>query len=714
MAGFLDSVRQLFARENEPAGQQIVWSDDTVNLVEGMTPDELWRTQPYLRTVVSFIARNIAHLGLHTYVRVSDTDRQRSTDSPIAKLLKRPNPTTTTYELINATVSDLKLRDVAYWHLTKSADSPSGWELWNIPASWVTGRRGGSVWQPDGYIVQRPGGRPAEVKADQMIVFHGWDPAHPSRGSSPVEALRGLLIEQISAQTYRTQVWQRGGRVGTYITRPVNAPGWSPDERERFRRGWNSRFSGNRGPQAGETPILGDGMEIKHLRFSAKEDEWAEVAKLSLAMVASVYHVNPTMVGLLDNANYSNTREFRKMLYGDTLGPDIAMLEDRINTFLVPKITNEPDVYVEFNIDEKLQGSFEEQAKQLQAAVGAPWMTRNEARGIRNMPQIEGGDDLVVPLNLGRPEGEETSRALSADEVAKLVTAATALIRSGFAPAAALQAVGLNEVEHLGLLPVTLQRPVDEAGEVDQEIADELEGEKSRNPLTKEAVTGPPEEFDQSSTVDAVEEVVTNFFQRQLRVVLTALGAKAEGDWWDSARWNRELTDDLYDLALEVTEQVGKGTAVGLGYQASAYDPEKTVAFLRSVARRRAEMINQATLERIEELLGEDFTPAEAAETALTEAQKDRATVAAVTIVTALVAFSMEEAAKQIAPEEATKTWIVTSGNPRSTHAAMNGETVPVGSKFSNGMMWPGDYAGGPDEVAGCQCELEIDIPAER
>ena len=84
--------------------------------------------------------------------------------------------------------------------------------------------------------------------------------------------------------------------------------------------------------------------------------EWVEGSRLALNTVASVYHVNPTMIGLLDNANYSNVREFRRMLYGDTLGPVIAQIEDRLNTFYVPLVDPRPSVYVEFNIDEKMQG----------------------------------------------------------------------------------------------------------------------------------------------------------------------------------------------------------------------------------------------------------------------------------------------------------------------------------------------------------------------
>ena len=57
-------------------------------------------------------------------------------------------------------------------------------------------------------------------------------------------------------------------------------------------------------------------------------------------------------------------------------------------------------MYVEFNVEERLRGRFEEQAEVTSKAVGAPWMTRNEARSMNNLPHVEGGDELVVPLNV--------------------------------------------------------------------------------------------------------------------------------------------------------------------------------------------------------------------------------------------------------------------------------------------------------------------------
>jgi len=376
------------------------WLDTALLFVDHQSPGELFRTQPYLRMVITFLARNIAQLGLHTFERVSDTDRQRLTDDPVAQLLAHPNPTMTCYELIYTLVADLSLYDVAYWNFGSDTTSPSGWSIRPIPPAWVENVYGGDAWAVGGIVVNRPNGTRQQIPASDLQIFHGWNPDDPAAGSAPIWALREILKEQISAWAYRQQVWDRGGRVGAVLTRPATAPTWADPARDRFREDWRNRYASDDGTQAGGTPILEDGMTLQRVGFSAREDDWVNAAKLSLATVAGVYHINPTMVGLLDNANYSNVREFRRMLYGDTLGPILAQIEDRLNTFVVPRVGTLPNRYVEFNIGEKLQGSFEEQSQALSTLVGAPSMTRNEGRALLNLPAVEGGDELVTPLNV--------------------------------------------------------------------------------------------------------------------------------------------------------------------------------------------------------------------------------------------------------------------------------------------------------------------------
>lgn len=635
--GMADLLRRL--RGTTYQGQQVtVDIGSTISdRVLGMSPAEVWRTQPHLRTVVTFMARNIAQCGLHTFQRVGETDRVRLRDGAIAATLARPNAQTTSYELAFGTVADLALYDVAYWHYLKDADAPSGWSIYRLPPDWVT-PLGGDAFSYDSYKVTVDGAvRSVILSADSVLAFHGWNPLDTRRGSSPVASLKAILAEQMMAVQHRQQVWQRGGRVSTVITRPEGAK-WSDAARESFRKDWNSKYVGD-GPNAGGTPILEDGMTINRLDFNAHEQQFVEAAKLALATVAGVYHVNPTMVGVLDNANYSNVREFRKMLYGDTLGPVLASLEDRINTFLVPTLDPRPGIYVEFNIAEKLQGNFEEQTTALQAAVGRPWMVADEARARLNLPSL-GGDAgrLVTPLNV--------------------------LVGGQASPRDSAPKGG----------PVRF---------------------KARAAET----------YEQKHA-----EVVAKFFRRQGAVVKTRLGVKAPEDYWDQARWDGELSEDLYRLAVLVTADVSAKTLDSIGFSPDAYDADRTLAWLREVSDRSAKSINAATKAQIDAALASD-DPDAGVTSVFDVAEGQRTPAIAATAVTMLSAFATTEAAKQAAGDTATKTW-VTGANPRPEHARMNGETVPLSENFSNGAAWPGDGANlGADDLAGCNCELVISIP---
>lgn len=643
-----DALASLFAPR--PQVQQIEWLGSTFrDMILGLTPEELYRTQPHLRIVLSFVARNVAHLGLPVFERVSDTNRKRLRDDPMARLLARPNSTMTRFELIEALVSDLGLYDIAYWLVTEDTNAPAGWSIVPIPPTWVVSRSGGTVFEAGKYKIQNPGGQIREVDAEDMLVFHGWNPGKPKDGTSPVDTLKQILAEQVQAWAYRQQVWQRGGRVGAVITRPAGNP-WSDTARERFITDWKAAWTGNGGAKAGGTPILEDGMTINRLGFSAREDEWAEVSKVALSTVAGVYHVNPVMVGILDNANFSNTKEFRKMLYSETLGPTLARIEDRINAFLVPKITKTPGVYVEFNIEEKLQGDFEEQGAILQTATGAPWMTRNEARALRNLPEVAGGDELVVPLNV--LIGGQASPRDSAPKGKSL--------------------------ENIGELRVL---------------------DAKSEPVTVKATVG-------ANDAVQADRVLQRFFRRQRDVVLKALDKKSP-EWWDEERWDKELTDDLLALGVTLSSATAHDVLRRVGVDPDLYDEGATVAFLRAVARSRAGAINSTTRDQVSAVLNgsgpEGVTdPGHVFDVATSS----RAEAAGLTLATTFATFGTVEAGKQSGA--GSKQWLVTSSNPRPEHAAMSGETVPIGEKFSNGADWPGDPVLGADGVANCSCVIQI------
>ncbi|QOC55702.1 portal protein [Gordonia phage Archimedes] len=383
------------------------------DLVLEQSPSELWATQPHLRLVVDFLARNIAQLGTYAYDRQDDGGREKQTSTELARILRKPNPEQTNYEFLRDLVGDLALYDEGYVLKLAEAreDIDASSTLRLIRPSWVVGTRKATAYGIGYFLVRFPDSAETfEVPADQVVHLHGWNPVDPRTGVTPLTALKNTLAEQIYAATFRKQLWQRGGRVGAYLKRPETAPKWDSTAKSNFITAFKAAWTGNSGSQAGGVPLLEDGMTLERIGFSAKEEQYVEGNKLSLQTVASVFHVNPTMVGLLDNANYSNVREFRRMLYGETLGPRLADLEQKFNEFLLPMLGADPDkTYVEFNVEQRLRGSFEEQAQVFSTAVGGPWLTINEARAKQNLPSIEGGDELIRPKNLYQngEQGEE-------------------------------------------------------------------------------------------------------------------------------------------------------------------------------------------------------------------------------------------------------------------------------------------------------------------
>jgi HK97 family phage portal protein len=363
------------------------------------TYTQLYRTQPEVRTVIDFLARNIAQIGLHVFRRISDTDRVRIADHPLALLLKSPNPATARYRLFESTMIDLGIHYNAYWLKMRERNRL---QLVRVPPEQIypVGHL-----LPTGYRWTWPDGQRWELPPSEIVHFRGYDPDNPLMGLSPLETLRRLLAEERASVEYRGAFWRNAARLAGVILRPQTAPSWTPEKREQFKDDWAAFYSG--AANAGKSPVLEDGMSYQPMTATARDSQLVESRKLTREEVAAAYHVPLPMVGILDHATFSNIREQHKQLYQDCLGPWLVMLEEDIELQLLPEFTDSEDVYTEFNISEKLKGSFEEQTASLRVGTGAPFLTRNEARARLNLPRIPEAEFDKPVTNLNTLEGDQ-------------------------------------------------------------------------------------------------------------------------------------------------------------------------------------------------------------------------------------------------------------------------------------------------------------------
>ena len=274
-----------------------VYGGDYGVSVAQMNAAQLYRTQPNLRAVVSFLADNAAQIPLKVYDRAGDNDRPRVLDSPAAILLNDPNPDMTAFEFKRWMYSDLLLFERFLTLIVKNKNTESGWELRPVPSSWIQSYKGSSPFAPEMIIISTGyNGSLVEVPAENFILFHGYDPTDPMRQYSKISALKESLHEQIESNKFRRQMWHRGGRFNSYLTRPKDVAPWSEPAFERFKETWKASWAGGEAAEGGGMPILEDGMEIKTVQFNSRDAQWAESVKLSREDCAAVYHVNPAMI----------------------------------------------------------------------------------------------------------------------------------------------------------------------------------------------------------------------------------------------------------------------------------------------------------------------------------------------------------------------------------------------------------------------------------
>ena len=630
-----------------------VISGDAPTQVLNYTAKRLYQTQDNLQAVVNFLSNSIAQLPLKVYTRSGETDRERDRTSKAALTLYRPNEDQTSYEFIRALAVEYFVFGAVYVWVLPDKDAESGLQLRILPSDWITGEEYRTNYAPSVlYVCPDSGSRSIEVPASEFVQFRTYSAGSPGGFISPISALRNTLQEQIEAGRFRKELWASSGRLNAQLLRPKDVEPWDDETRKRFIDAFRSSW-GSGGSKAGSIPLLEDGMEIKPFQTSFKEQQWVESVQMSRETVAAAYGLNPALLWHTGTQTYASAKDNARALYAECLGPVLQMFQQRINSFLLPRLDADPfNTYVEFDLTEKLKGSFEERASILQSAVGGPWMTRNEARADNNLPPIEGGDELIVPLNvIEGGQASPTDTHMDPQE------------------------------------PMTLNCGCHE------------------HKAKAEAVNIRPTRAED----DAMEEALRAFFERQRKSVLPKLGAKA-AEWWDQHRWDMELADDIEPLIDEVADVHGRQVAKAIG---SEYSAEQTRKYLRKLSEGRAAAINEKTYEELERAMAsedEEDTPAHVFDL------REGAHAAILGHALALTAAGW--AATHEAPQQAEqqgirrqilKEW-VTGENPRESHAAMNGQRVPIDQPFSNGANWPGDDSVGPDESCGCNCSTEVII----
>lgn len=351
-----------------------------------LTPEKAWKTQPSLRKVVGFIARNVASVPWKVFERLDDDNRRRASGSVAEQRLRQPRRFLTGYGLMYRLTVDRCLYDRAAVVLVD--DVPH-----RVPARSLV-IESNSMDEIE-FVGADVGGKVVDLTPLPIAIMTGWD-AWSGDGISPLATLDAILREQSNAVEWRSKLWDERPKFSGIVKRPKDAPKWGADQRKR----WIESFREFRQGSAGGAPIFEDGMEWEDWSntVSPADANDIEGRKLTDAEVASAFYIPPELVGAREGT-FSNIAAFRQMLFGPALGPHFEEFEQAFNAEIIPNLAGDR-FYAELDRQAAINGSLIEQSKVISTSVGGPWMTRAEARSLQNLPKLDGTDEIITPLNV--------------------------------------------------------------------------------------------------------------------------------------------------------------------------------------------------------------------------------------------------------------------------------------------------------------------------
>jgi len=270
------------------------------------------------------------------------------------------------------------------------------------------------------------------VEVDPFNILHIPGVMYPGadRGLSPVEAARQSIGLGMAAQEF-------GGRFfgqGTTLSGVIEVPGEMPPEKTReMARSWAKKHSGK--SKSNLPGVLQGGAVWKPMQLSNEASQFLETRGFSASEIAGqMFLIDPAEMGLPvqgTSLTYANLTERNERRVQVTFLPWIVRLEMALSA-LLPE-----GEYVKINTDGLLRGSTKTRWDTYKIGADLGAIEVSEIRALEDMPPL--------------PDAAPAPPAL-VDQI----EAVGQLIRAGFEPSAALAFLGLPDIAHTGLVPITV------------------------------------------------------------------------------------------------------------------------------------------------------------------------------------------------------------------------------------------------------------------
>ena len=233
----------------------------------------------------------------------------------------------------------------------------------------------------------------------QDDIFHGkWMPVE-YMGRSPIELAALSMGIAVGVEEATKADAERGFRAGGILSAP-GAIG--PETASRLKAHLETDYMGADG--AGKIVVAGDGLTLTRFSLSNKDAELVENRKFNSFMVAQAYGVPGQICGLPFESSWNSASEANRQFVSLCMEPWSKTLNDQLAAFALSSRERKA-MYISNNWQSLISGSLTDRASAYSSMLTSGLITANEARAVFDLPRVDGGDELRVPLNAATVSG---------------------------------------------------------------------------------------------------------------------------------------------------------------------------------------------------------------------------------------------------------------------------------------------------------------------
>ena len=363
-----------------------------VNKETALTLDTVWRA-------TNLIAGTVGRLPCQVFRR-NGNGWDLAPKHPAHRLLKRtPLPGMTPRTFKRLLTSQALLHGAGYAYVVRDNNAVPR-EIWPLDsvATWPV-RVNGVTW-----IVTTIDNIQRKLPVDDVLCIlgatkNGWTPY------SVFDKARESIGAGLATAKYSAKFFANGAAPRVVIEAPNAMPA---EARKTFIAEWERMHQGL--DNAHRTAILTNGSKVNAFSVNAEDSQLLETRRFTVREIANWFGLPVHKLQDTAKASYNSLEQENQSFVDDSLEDWLIAWEEECESKLLTEREKESDEYkVEFKRRNLVRAPLKDRAQAYSVMINARILNPNEARAEEGWNPYDGGDEYLVPKNIGNPGGDPTA-----------------------------------------------------------------------------------------------------------------------------------------------------------------------------------------------------------------------------------------------------------------------------------------------------------------